>query len=124
MKDGIQKIVRIDPLKIRRIIEYPQPDGNGVYDLSQIEEYYIFSDVGDVYGYTQKTSRVMRLTKDSVVYLDSGIYDTNTGMALSHLWKSVVPYNNMKMMEEALLVYRVVRSPERRVFYINVRKFK
>lgn len=62
----------------------------------------------------------MIINKDAIAYSDSGIYDFNTGVALSYLWKTIVPYNNMRMMEEALLVYRVVRSPERRAFYISV----
>jgi hypothetical protein len=62
----------------------------------------------------------MVINKDAIAYSDSGIYDFNTGAALSYLWKTIVPYNNMRMMEEALLVYRVVRSPERRAFYISV----
>jgi len=62
----------------------------------------------------------MVINKDAIAYSDSGIYDYNTGAALSYLWKMIVPYNNMRMMEEALLVYRVVRSPERRAFYISV----
>lgn len=118
LNDGIQKIVRIDPLKIKKITEYPTPNKNGVYDLSQIKTYFIFSDIFDVHKST--VSRYLVINPDTISYVDSGLYDQNTGMALSYLWKSIVPYNNMKMMEEALIIYRVVRSPERRVFYINV----
>lgn len=118
-KDGIQKIVYIDPLKIKKVVEYPQPDLNGVYDLNKIKTYYVFSDIANVFS-TNKISRFMIINKDAIAYSDSGIYDFNTGVALSYLWKTIVPYNNMRMMEEALLVYRVVRSPERRAFYISV----
>jgi hypothetical protein len=118
LKEGIQKVIRIDPLKIRRIVEYPQPNTEGVYDLSQIKTYYVFSDIGDVFS-ENRTYRYMIISKDAMAYCDSGIYDYATGAALSNLWKMVVPYNNMKMMEEALLIYRVVRSPERRAFYIS-----
>lgn len=118
LKEGIQKIIRIDPLKIRRIVEYPQPNADGVYDLNQIKVYYVFSDISNVFN--PNVTRFMIINKDSMAYVDSGLYDQETGIALSFLWKSIVPYNNMKMMEEALMVYRIVRSPERRVFYINV----
>jgi hypothetical protein len=118
LKDGIQKIIRIDPLKIKRIVEYPQPNAEGIYDLNKTKVYYVFSDVGDVFS-DNRTSRCMIISKDAIAYCDSGIYDYATGVALSNLWKMVVPYNNMKMMEEALLIYRVVRSPERRAFYIS-----
>lgn len=119
LKDGIQKIIYIDPLKIKRVVEYPQVNQNGVYDLNKIKTYYIFSDIANVFS-TTKLSRFMVINKDAIAYSDSGIYDLNTGAALSYLWKMIVPYNNMRMMEEALLVYRVVRSPERRAFYISV----
>ncbi len=118
LKDGIQKIIRIDPLKIRRILEYPQPNSEGVYDLNLIKIYYVFSDISDVFS-DARTSRYMIISKDAIAYCDSGVYDYTTGAALSNLWKMIVPYNNMKMMEEALLIYRVVRSPERRAFYIS-----
>ena len=119
LKEGIQEIVYIDSLKIKKVVEYPQPDKDGCYDLTQVKLYYIFSDVHDVYN-VSKTTNVKVINKNSIAYSDSGLYDDKTGQALSHLYKVIVPYNNMKMMEEALLVYRVVRSPERRVFYINV----
>jgi hypothetical protein len=119
LKDGIQKIIYIDPLKIKRVVEYPQTDQNGIYDLNKIKTYYVFSDIANVFS-TTKLSRFMVINKDAIAYSDSGIYDFNTGAALSYLWKTIVPYNNMRMMEEALLVYRVVRSPERRAFYISV----
>lgn len=118
-KEGIKKVVPIDSLKIKKVVEYPKPNNQGVYDLSQIKTYYIFSDVCDVFS-SNKTSRLMVINFDAIAYADSGIYDMNTGAPLSYLWKMIVPYNNMRMMEEALLVYRVVRSPERRAFYISV----
>lgn len=120
IKNGIQKIIYLDPLKIKKVIEYPKPDEQGVYDLNQVKTYYVFSDVTSVFSSSIKTSRLMIINKDAIAYSDSGIYDLKTGVPLSFLWKMIVPYNNMKMMEEALLVYRVVRSPERRAFYINV----
>ena len=119
MKDGIQKVVFIDPLKIKKVVEYPKPNQDGIYDLNQIKTFYLFSDMANVFTST-RTSRLIEINKDAIAYSDSGLYDSNTGFALSYLWKMIVPYNNMRMMEEALLVYRVVRSPERRVFYINV----
>lgn len=119
LKDGIQKIIYIDPLKIKKVVEYPQPNQQGVYDLNLIKTYYVFSEISNVFSST-KLSRVMIINKDAIAYSDSGIYDLSGKNVLSYLWKMIVPYNNMKMMEEALLVYRVVRSPERRAFYINV----
>jgi hypothetical protein len=122
LRSGIQRVTRIDPLKIKKIVEYPEADANGIYDLSKIKTYFIFSDIYDVQQYIpgQSTNTIKIISNDAITYVDSGIYDFNTGIALSYLWKMIVPYNNMKTMEEALLINRVVRSPERRVFYVGV----
>lgn len=118
-KDGIKKIIIVDSLKIRKVMKYPSPDkSTGLYDLSCVEESYIYSDSGSFSSHT--TSRVISMSKDIIAYADSGVYDVTNNLVLSELWKMIIPYNNMKMMEEALLIYRVVRSPERRVFYVNV----
>lgn len=117
-KDGIQKVIRIDPMKIKRVVEYPQPSPEGVYDLAKIKIYFVYSDTINVYG--EKANKCLIINNDVIAYTDSGIYDQETGMVLSYLWKTIIPYNNMKLMQDSLIVYRVVRSPERRVFYISV----
>ena len=118
-KDGIQKITRLDPMKIKKVTVTPPPNSEGVYDLTKIKSYYAYSDTLDVHNIA-KISKCLIINNDAIAYTDSGLYDQETGMALSYLWKTIIPYNNMKLMQDSLIVYRVVRSPERRVFYISV----
>lgn len=120
-KDGIKKIVRIDPLKIRRIKEVPKRDEKGVYDVSKVKEYYIYIDTPDSNAqkntvYYKQTG--LKIAKDAVTYCDSGIL--HEGMIQGHLHKAIVPFNNLKLMEESLLIYRVSRAPERRIIYVDV----
>lgn len=126
-KNGIQRVIRIDPIKIKKVVEYPKPSAEGIYDLSKVKIYYVFSDTNDAHKDGSTVSKSIIINNDAITYSDSGIYDNETGMVLSHLWKAIVPYNNMKLMQDALIVYRVVRSPERRIFYIatgNLPKLK
>lgn len=125
-KKGIQRVVQIDPLKIRKITEYPKADKNGIYDLSLVKEYYIYSDEFDLFKDDKKnqwrptTANGLKIGPEYITYCDSGIYDRSRGLVLGYLDKTIAPYNNLKLMEESLLIYRVTRSPERRVFYIDV----
>lgn len=122
IKNGIVKIIPINSLKINKITEIEKPDENGIFDLSKMKVYYIYSDIYNVFD--EKTNlhldRYFKISGDTIAYIDSGIYDAKKGFPLSFLWKMIVPYNNMKLMEESMMIYRVIRSPERRVFYINV----
>lgn len=118
-KKGIERIIPIDSLNMKKIVEYPSPNAEGVYNISDIKTYFLYSDIYNVFDKTL-VGKCSILNSDSVVYVDSGIYDPIKKYPLSYLWKMIVPYNNLRMMEEALLVYRVVRSPERRVFYVGV----
>lgn len=127
LKAGIKKIIKLDSLKIRKITEYPKPDFNGIYDLSQIKNYYIYSDEYDLFKnntknfYTTNTKiNGLKIGEENITYCDSGLYDRNKKIVIGFLDKTIVPYNNLKLMEESLLIYRIVRSPERRVFYIDV----
>lgn len=114
-KDGIKKIQFIDPLKIKFIREIPNPNPDGTFDLSKVKEYYSYNSI-DMQG----NFKDLIIKKDSICYCSSGLYDSESKCTIGYLWKSIVPYNNMKLMEDALIVYRVTRSPERRVFYIDV----
>jgi len=116
-KNGIVELRYIDPRKIRKIKNVKkQKNANGVEIVKSIDEYYIYNDKGiqegDVKG--------VKLPIDSVIYVPSGITDQNTGMALSYLHKAIKLVNQLKMMEDALVIYRISRAPERRIFYVDV----
>jgi hypothetical protein len=121
-KDGIKKIIPIDPLKIKKIKEVPVPDTNGIYNAADVVEYYIYVDTPDGIGKASiaEINRGLKIHPDAISYSDSGIYDKNSNTVLGHLYKAIVPFNNLRLMEDSLIVYRVSRAPERRVIYVDV----
>ena len=117
IKDGIQELRFIDPRKIRRIKNIKkEKTPQGVEVVKQVEEYYLYNDK----GITEQTTHGVKLALDSVVYAPSGFNDANTGMAMSYLHKAIKPVNQLKMIEDSLVIYRISRAPERRIFYIDV----
>lgn len=118
-KAGIKQIVLIDPLKIKRVKEVPKRDEKGVYDLNKVVEYFVYTDTPEAakVGSGQATIG-LKIQKDAITYCDSGIYEDNKVQGFLH--KAIVPFNNLKLLEESLLIYRVSRAPERRVIYVDV----
>ena len=116
-KKGIQEVRFIDPRKIRKIKNvHKKKNDKGVEVVVKVEEYYVYHDK----GINENTSQGVKLSLDSVVYAPSGLIDANTTMMLGHLHKAIKPVNQLKMIEDALVIYRVSRAPERRVFYVDV----
>ena len=118
VKDGIVELRRIDPRKIRRIknIKKERQTNTGVEVVKEIEEYYLYNDK----GITEQTTQGVKLSLDSVVFVPSGYVDQNSGMMMSYLHKAIKPVNQLKMIEDALVIYRISRAPERRIFYVDV----
>jgi hypothetical protein len=118
VKDGIVELRYIDPRKIRRIknIKKEKQAVTGVEVVKEIEEYYLYNDK----GITEQTTQGVKLSIDSVVHVPSGYVDQNTGMMMSYLHKAIKPVNQLKMIEDALVIYRISRAPERRIFYVDV----
>ena len=116
-KDGIAEVRYIDPRKIKKIKNVKKGRmANGVEVVKEVEEYYLYNDK----GIDDKTTQGVRLTKDSVVLCTSGLVDPNNSLILSHLQKAIKPANQLKMVEDALVIYRMTRAPERRIFYVDV----
>ena len=117
VKAGIQELRYIDPRKIRRIKNIKKErTPQGVEVVKEVEEYYLYNDK----GITEQTTHGVKLALDSVVYVPSGYVDPNTGMAMSYLHKAIKPVNQLKMIEDSLVIYRISRAPERRIFYVDV----
>lgn len=117
IKQGIVELRYIDPRKIRRIKNIKKErSAQGVDVVREIEEYYLYNDK----GITEQTTQGVKLSLDSVVYAPSGYVDQNTGMMMSYLHKAIKPVNQLKMIEDSLVIYRISRAPERRIFYIDV----
>jgi len=117
VKGGIVELRYIDPRKIRRIKNIKKErTAGGVEVVKEVEEYYLYNDK----GITEQTTQGVKLGLDSVVYCPSGFIDPNTGMAMSYLHKAIKPVNQLKMIEDSLVIYRISRAPERRIFYVDV----
>jgi len=116
-KSGIAELRQIDPRKIRKIKNVTkEKTPSGVEIVKSIEEYYLYNDK----GITEAATQGIKLPLDSVLYIPSGNIDQNSGMMLSYLHKSIKIVNQLKMMEDALVIYRISRAPERRIFYVDV----
>ena len=117
IKNGIVELRYIDPRKISKIKNVKkEKNDKGVEIVKSIEEFYIYNDKGIQEGEVKG----VKLPLDSVIYVPSGVTDQNTGMSLSYLHKAIKLVNQLKMMEDALVIYRISRAPERRIFYVDV----
>lgn len=130
VKRGIIDVVELDPSKVRKVKFIPEPDSNGVIDINDIEEAYLYSnthsknvDMSQTLYMTHSqydTDTQIVIKSDSIVMTTSGIKDMNSGKTIGYLDKAIVPYNNLKMMEESMIIFRVARAPMRRAFYMDV----
>ena len=123
IKDGIQKIIHIDSLYIKKIRNITR-DSDGI--ISEIEVFYVYKPplMADgthhgSYNYEQ-FDQALKFTEESVTYGTSGLMDADRKMIISHLQKAIKPSNQLAMLEDSMVVYRVARAPERRIFYIDV----
>ena len=139
-QEGIQELRYIDAMKMRYVRQQKKKKNDGSnyvksninnpmdYDFPEIEEYFIFNakasyPVGAMGG--QSTTNPgqnggIKIAKDSITYCTSGLVDRNKGTVLSYLHKAIKSLNQLRMIEDALVIYRLSRAPERRIFYIDV----
>lgn len=117
--DGIKELRYVDPRRIRKIREIlrTKDPKTGMDLISKITEYFLFNDRGIMGTYSNLGTRI---ALDSMIYVTSGLLDSKRAMVLSYLNKAIKPLNQLRMLEDATVVYRLARAPERRVFYIDV----
>jgi hypothetical protein len=114
---GLQELRYIDPRQIKKIREVKKDkDKNGVETIQSVDEYFLFNEK----GFTGDTKTGVKIAKDAITYVTSGITDHQNGMTLSYLHKAIKPLNQLRMVEDAVVIYRLSRAPERRIFYIDV----
>tara|TARA_R110002012_G_scaffold2857_7_gene13587 strand:+ start:2086 stop:3732 length:1647 start_codon:yes stop_codon:yes gene_type:complete len=128
-QDGIQELRYIDSAKMKYVRQVKKTRNDGLaraeqdnpatYNFPELEEYFIYSPGGSN-QYGSAPTKGIKLTKDSVTYCTSGLVDRNKGSTLSWLHKSIKPLNQLMMIEDSLVIYRLSRAPERRIFYIDV----
>jgi hypothetical protein len=115
LKLGIQEIRPVDSSKIRKVkeVSYKKDVATNAKIIDKVNEFYIFQERS---GGTQG----VRLSPDSISYVTSGLLDPSKKQVVSYLHKALKPINQLRMMEDSLVIYRLARAPERRIFYIDV----
>ena len=138
-EDGIKEIRYIDPMKMKHVRQETKTKGkngeaivstltgnsnltNSELSYSDVEEYFIYSPMpnypmGSLSGAAKGS---IKIAKDSITYCTSGLVDRNKGTVLSYLHKAIKALNQLRMIEDSLVIYRLSRAPERRIFYIDV----
>ena len=120
-KEGIQELRLVDPRKIRKVRENTKVRGpDGIELVGKIEEYFIFYENVKDALIQADVKKGIKIHNDAVAYCHSGLFDHARNVVISHLHKAIKPINQLRMMEDAVVVYRIARSPERRIFYIDV----
>jgi hypothetical protein len=125
-KQGIQELRFIDPRKIRKVreIQKNKDPRTGAELISSVTEYYVYNERGmTTQGYTANAAAGVsgiRIAPDSIINVNSGLMDAKNTMVLGYLHKAIKPLNQLRMTEDAIVIYRLSRAPERRVFYIDV----
>ena len=120
--EGIKELRYIDPRKLRKVreIKKKKDERTGVEAMHVINEYYIYNDKV-VTGSSSNFGPVgVRITTDSIISVVSGLMDSRRAVVLSYLHKAIKPLNQLRMIEDATVIYRISRAPERRIFYIDV----
>src|SRR6056300_675917 len=115
LKAGIQEIRTIDAAKIRKVkeIKHKKDPITGAKIVEKVSEFYIYQEKAG-------TNQGVRLSPDSVSYVSSGLLDPSKRQVVSYLHKALKPINQLRMLEDSLVIYRLARAPERRIFYIDV----
>jgi len=123
-KEGIQELRYIDPRKIRKVreIQKDRDPKTGAQIIKSIAEYYVYSDKGTPsQNYTASVNQGLRIAPDSIINVNSGLMDSKNTFVISYIHKAIKPLNQLRMIEDAVVIYRLSRAPERRIFYIDVR---
>ena len=122
-KEGIRELRYIDPRKIRKVRELikDRDPKTGANIIKSIAEYYVYSDKGTTtQTYSAQVNAGLRIAPDSIINVNSGLMDAKNTFVISYLHKAIKPLNQLRMVEDAVVIYRLSRAPERRVFYIDV----
>jgi len=134
-QEGIKELRYIDPMKMRYIRQEKRKNNKDYIDIKagaddskilspELEEYFMYTATpnfpsGMIAGGTGQKGSV-KIAKDSITYCSSGLVDRNKGTVLSYLHKAIKALNQLRMIEDSLVIYRLSRAPERRIFYIDV----
>ena len=120
-RKGLTELRYIDPRKIKKVREITKKrDTKGAKGIEIIEktaEWFVYNEKGIS---SANSNAGLKISTDSITFLTSGIIDQTKNMVMGHLHKAIKPVNQLRMIEDAVVIYRIVRAPERRVFYVDV----
>jgi hypothetical protein len=134
-QDGIKELRYIDPLKIKHIRQEKKIANNQNYRINhkdnpekfvspELEEYFLYTPSQpqsySMGGMNSNSKNSVKIAKDTIAYCTSGLVDRNKNTVLSYLHKAIKALNQLRMIEDSLVIYRLSRAPERRIFYIDV----
>ena len=118
-RTGLKEVRYVDPRKIRKVREQKRDknliNANALPSQNYVD-YFIYSDK----GFARDGSQGIKIASDAICYTNSGITDKDGKVIISHLHKAIKPLNQLRMLEDATVIYRISRAPERRIFYIDV----
>ena len=118
-RQGVKELRYIDPRRIRKVreIQKTKDAATGADIIKTMNEYFLYNERGIIGAHSNLG---MRIAPDSILNVNSGLMDSRRAMVLSYLHKAIKPLNQLRMVEDATVIYRLSRAPERRVFYIDV----
>ena len=121
LKAGIQEVRNVDAAKIRKVkqVKKKKDPKTGATIVTNTEEFFIYQEKaksGNVYSHGSG----VKISPDAMCYVTSGLLNEDKKKIISHLHKALKPINQLRMMEDSLVIYRLARAPERRIFYIDV----
>jgi len=124
-KKGVIELRYIDPRKIKKVRDVKKKKSpEGIDIIEKIDEFYIYNDKGikytQQYGNVPGMNQGIKISPDTITFVSSGLMDLEKSIVLSYIHKAIKPANQLKMMEDSLVIYRISRAPERRIFYIDV----
>jgi len=127
IKLGITELRYIDPRKIKKVRK-PKEDPSKNFaprdankpEVVEFEEFFIYNEKGIAQGGSIAATQGLQISKDAIAFCPSGQIDQQKNMILSHLHKAIKPVNQLRMIEDSVVIYRISRAPERRIFYIDV----
>ena len=127
VKNGIYELRVLDPRKIKKVRETKKEKLPNGQVKKVYEEYYVYNEKGlyQQQGYSYGTTFTnaasgLKIAPDTIVYCHSGLMNGKRSSVLSYLHKAIKPLNQLRMLEDALVIYRISRAPERRIFYVDV----
>jgi hypothetical protein len=122
-KDGIQELRYIDPRKIRKVreIQKERDVKTGANIIKSLAEYYVYNDRGTTtQTFSANVTQGLRIAPEAIINVNSGLMDAKNVFVISYLHKAIKALNQLRMIEDAVVIYRISRAPERRIFYIDV----